>query len=542
MTLLVTVIQGRGWTSTEIRPGRGVKQGDPLSPLIFNMVIDRVLRALPDSIGCPIGTRRTNALAFADDLVLCAQTPAGLQRLLDVVSEELKKYGLTLNPAKCLTVGIVGLGREKKTAVDPSTYKIGSQVIPALDRAATWRYLGLQFSPDGCCKIRPDEELEPMLQRVTKAPLKPQQRMHVLRAYALPRLYHKLALGKVHVGCLKKVDRVVRHYVRRWLNLPHDVPAAYFHAGVADGGLGVPSMRYQAPVLRLLRLRNIALPVFQEAQADIFIAKEMDVALRRLTPLGDLPKTSEGVARFWKERLVAAVDGHGLREAHRVPQAHRWVREPTRLLSGRDYIQCVRTRINALPVRSRTTRGRPTEDRQCRAGCRVPETLDHVVQQCGRTHAARIARHDAITKYLSRSLSSRGFEVSVEPRYHTTEGVRKPDLVAVKEGRLLVLDAQVVTDAGGLNEAHERKKAYYNTRAMREALQRSHQQQSTEVLTATLSWRGVWSQASAAGLEREEILRRTELALLSTRVLIGSCAGFRQYTTSTAVGARRGIG
>lgn len=43
----VTQFYGPNWTSQELKQGRGVKQGDPLPPLQFNLIIDRLLKRLP---------------------------------------------------------------------------------------------------------------------------------------------------------------------------------------------------------------------------------------------------------------------------------------------------------------------------------------------------------------------------------------------------------------------------------------------------------------------------------------------------------------
>lgn len=44
-----TVVQVSGQSSRGIQPRCGVRQGDPLSPLLFNLVVDLGLRAIPDS-------------------------------------------------------------------------------------------------------------------------------------------------------------------------------------------------------------------------------------------------------------------------------------------------------------------------------------------------------------------------------------------------------------------------------------------------------------------------------------------------------------
>ena len=49
----------------------GVRQGGILSPMLFNLYVDGLSRSLNSlNIGCKIGPRLVNHLAYADDLVL----------------------------------------------------------------------------------------------------------------------------------------------------------------------------------------------------------------------------------------------------------------------------------------------------------------------------------------------------------------------------------------------------------------------------------------------------------------------------------------
>lgn len=154
------------------------------------------------------------------------------------------------------------------------------------------------------------------------------------------------------------------------------------------------------------------------------------------------------------------IDGCGLRESYMTPHQHQWVADGSAFLNRRDYINCNKLRISALPTRSRTARRR-TKDRRCRAGCTAQETLNHVLQQCHRTHAARIKRHDAILSYMERRIRRADYVIHKEPHYKTQLGLRKPDMVAILGQTAVVVDAQVVSEQTDLAAAHLRKKRYY---------------------------------------------------------------------------------
>ncbi|GFX56982.1 hypothetical protein TNCV_3701471 [Trichonephila clavipes] len=69
--------------------------------LMFNLAIDLVLF---------IQVQRTHRaiLAFADDLVLLAESPEKLQEMIQATTDELGLLFLHLNPAKCATLHIKG--------------------------------------------------------------------------------------------------------------------------------------------------------------------------------------------------------------------------------------------------------------------------------------------------------------------------------------------------------------------------------------------------------------------------------------------------
>ena len=96
---------------------RGVRQGDPLSHLLFNCVIDELCKVLCGEIGVVIGKSRVNNLAFADDLVILSETRSGLVKQFDLLLNKCSDFGLSLNHKKCATLSIIVDGKRKKWAV-----------------------------------------------------------------------------------------------------------------------------------------------------------------------------------------------------------------------------------------------------------------------------------------------------------------------------------------------------------------------------------------------------------------------------------------
>ena len=77
---------------------RGIKQGDPLSPFLFNTVIDWALSEINPNIGVEIVPGyRVNHLAFTHDILLMASSKTGLLEIASVFENVLGKASLCLN-------------------------------------------------------------------------------------------------------------------------------------------------------------------------------------------------------------------------------------------------------------------------------------------------------------------------------------------------------------------------------------------------------------------------------------------------------------
>ena len=93
---------------------RGALQGDPLSPILFNLVLDEACAVLKEYYGARLNGVRLNRLLFADDAVLFGETLFGLQINCGPFQRRLAAYGLKFNASNCAAAHLRCGGKRKR--------------------------------------------------------------------------------------------------------------------------------------------------------------------------------------------------------------------------------------------------------------------------------------------------------------------------------------------------------------------------------------------------------------------------------------------
>ncbi|TKR57766.1 hypothetical protein L596_030422 [Steinernema carpocapsae] len=131
---------GRAQVQIEIQ--RGVRQGDTISPKLFNAALEETFKELRwEDRGLNINGRRISNLRFADDIVLIADTEEELQLMVTELQEASRRSGLKINRQKT-----------KAMAAEEINILLDGE---AIEQVTSFVYLGqaIQVRRDPCKEI-----------------------------------------------------------------------------------------------------------------------------------------------------------------------------------------------------------------------------------------------------------------------------------------------------------------------------------------------------------------------------------------------------
>ncbi|KAK3557275.1 hypothetical protein QTP70_026276 [Hemibagrus guttatus] len=127
----------------------GLRQGCPLSPVLFIVFMDRISRRSQGLEGVQFGDHRISSLIFADDVVLLASSGLDLQHALGHFAAECEAAGMRVSTSKSEAMVL-----DRKKVV--CTLQVGGEVLPQVEE---FKYLGVLFMIEGRMDLEIDRRI-----------------------------------------------------------------------------------------------------------------------------------------------------------------------------------------------------------------------------------------------------------------------------------------------------------------------------------------------------------------------------------------------
>ena len=121
-----------------------LKQGDTLSPILFNLALQKVIQSIKMVPSCiKIGKEQLNILAYVDDIELIGKNEMEMRKLFVEMENIARKFGLRINQEKTKYMTV-----ERKNSLKKN--KIGYLKIKnyKFERVENFKYLGVIFNED----------------------------------------------------------------------------------------------------------------------------------------------------------------------------------------------------------------------------------------------------------------------------------------------------------------------------------------------------------------------------------------------------------
>ena len=131
------------WVKSE----RGVRQGCILSPTLFSLYTEELAaRVRRMNVGVKVGRDKIGMLLYADDVVVMSESAEEFQRILDVVDEYGRDFGVKFSSEKSQVMIVNRVDNEGNVR-----WKLGEDELKETNE---YKYLGVWMSTNGCEKAK----------------------------------------------------------------------------------------------------------------------------------------------------------------------------------------------------------------------------------------------------------------------------------------------------------------------------------------------------------------------------------------------------
>ncbi len=192
----------------------GLIQGCSLSPLLFVLALNYVLKSIDDSykqnFGFDIdGVNKILLTAFVDDICIITKDVISLEFIYDKLEELLKPLGLPINKDKCAIM------------VNNDNYNVAGS-LSAIQKVNVFKYLGEYLASDGSSTESYVQFLKHVTRRLLVLDSKNytnDQKMYIFNAMILPWIQRKtMAMYDLERTRRLKIVSILKSYLEKWSN------------------------------------------------------------------------------------------------------------------------------------------------------------------------------------------------------------------------------------------------------------------------------------------------------------------------------------
>ena len=225
----ISVSANNQWTDP-IGIKKGVLQGDPCSPLLFNLCFNTLMRTLKKSNLVNLGyiwgpkhsTNECAWLQFADDAVILSKSTSDAQSLLDIFVAWCNWSGMVIRLDKCASFAMTereGVFQQ----IEPALF-VDQERIPSIPIGAHFIYLGKIFDFDlknEQAKKVVKEKLLKLIKIASLLRIQVQMKLKILKTYIHSQLSFELRMYNFGSTWIEEnLDMETNNRVRDWLGMP----------------------------------------------------------------------------------------------------------------------------------------------------------------------------------------------------------------------------------------------------------------------------------------------------------------------------------
>ena len=196
---------------------KGVRQGCVLSPDLFSLYSEIIMRAIENMPGISIGGYNINNVRYADDTVIIANSEKELQAMMDVITDQSQNKGLSLNNKKTEVMVI------SKKSCPKCVIKINGTT---LKQVSQFKYLGTLITADGKCAVEIRNRITQskiafwkMKSVLCNRSLSMKLRKRVLQCYIEPILTYGCESWTVNKQARKSLEATEMWFYRRMMRI-----------------------------------------------------------------------------------------------------------------------------------------------------------------------------------------------------------------------------------------------------------------------------------------------------------------------------------